>query len=307
MISQDEIMMEPVSIRVGRIQYVNVDPVYYGLEHGLSCPGISYVRKPPAELNRLMAAGDLDISPVSSAAYAKHSDKWVIIPDLSIACNGPVMSVRLFSRQPMEQLDNRKIILTSDSESAMMLLKLVITEKKLSPVYETLPVRGAEDVPPDAAAVLVIGNAALSSAWEETFPYAWDLGGEWKAMTGLPFVFALWAVQREFADWNAERVMALMGLFYMSKEMGIGQIERIARNASTLLGLPVSTCRKYFSCLQYTLDENHRAGLDLFYAKLYDLRLISRRPQLRFFDPHSHFGRMAELEKVGARFSHILN
>jgi len=299
--------MEAISIRVGRIAYINVDPVYYGLENGLSCPGITYIRKPPAELNRMMAAGSLDISPVSSAAYAHQSDKWVIMPDLSIACNGPVMSVRLFSRYPVAQLDQRDIILTADSESAAMLLKLILAEKKCSPIYKTLPVHKPKDVPEDAAAVLVIGNAALSSAWEKPFPHVSDLGAEWKRMTGLPFVFALWAIRREFAEWNADRVMALMGLFLMSKEMGIGQIDRIAKNASFALGLPVSTCRKYFRCLDYNLNNNHRAGLNLFYSTLYDKGLIPHRPELHFFDPHHHFNRMAELERIGARYAHILN
>ncbi len=285
-------------ITVGRISYVNVAPVYYGFDNGLTCPGLSFIRKTPAELNRLMVEGRLDISPVSTAAYAKNSDQWLILPDLAIACDGPVMSVRLFSRYPLDLLEGRKIVLTADSESAASLLRLILAEKRISSRFETLAVRTPADVPADAAAVLVIGNSALSYTWDIAFAHAWDLGDVWREMTGLPFVFALWAVRREFAERHPERVLAILALFYMSYEMGMEQIDDIAEDASRTLKLAESICSSYFKCLEYGLTERHKDGLRSYFDRLVSHRLISGRPRMRFFEPHRYFALDPQADEV---------
>ena len=82
-------------IRIGRISYVNVDPIYYGLDRLEGAQNIDIISAPPAELNALMASNQLDISAVSSVAYARHQDDWLLIPGLAIACRENVMSVLL--------------------------------------------------------------------------------------------------------------------------------------------------------------------------------------------------------------------
>ena len=101
-------------IRVGRIDYVNVAPVYYGLDQE-GCPDwVTISAAAPAVLNARMAAGDLDAGPVSTGALVDHSLSWLVLPDLSIACDGAVKSVLLVSRMPFKALDHRTVLVSDE-------------------------------------------------------------------------------------------------------------------------------------------------------------------------------------------------
>ena len=95
-------------VRLGRISFINVDPIYYGIEHEISSDEVRIESAPPVELNRMMAAGLLDISSVSSAAYGACHKEWLLLPGLSIACTGNVMSVLLVSRMPLSEAQWQK-------------------------------------------------------------------------------------------------------------------------------------------------------------------------------------------------------
>jgi len=189
----------PKKVRVGRIRYINVAPVYYGIEQGVQPSNMELVSETPAALNRMMEKGEIDIGPVSSAAYARNYKDWDLLPGLSISSFGKVMSVILASNLPLEELDNRKILLSDESASAVEMLKLVLSWKNISPVYKTGSIQEKDAATyQDHDAVMVIGNSALTGEWNRRFKYVWDLGSIWHHMTGLPFVFAVWAVRKSF-------------------------------------------------------------------------------------------------------------
>ena len=118
-------------VAIGRINYMNVAPIYYGLDKGFAAQGISQginqeiklISGPPSTLNQMMINGCLDISPVSSAAYARNTRKWLILPDLAIACHERVLSVLLVSRYNLEALTGRRFLITDESSSVMSTLK----------------------------------------------------------------------------------------------------------------------------------------------------------------------------------------
>ncbi|MEZ4528246.1 MAG: menaquinone biosynthesis protein [Desulfobacterales bacterium] len=282
----------PRNIRVGRISYMNVAPVYYGLNNGHKPRWMDMICAPPAVLNTMLAAGQLDISPVSSAAYARNRKDWLLLPDLSISCFGKVMSVLLVSRFPFAELDGKSLVLTRDSAAAAALTRYLFASKKICPQFETGKVLCPDNLPQNAGAALVIGDAALKEDWSAHFDHVWDLGQVWMERTRLPFVFALWAVRRQFAEENPESVSAVIAEFRRSKYMGEENINRIVPLASEKLGISMDTCAQYYQQLHYDLSSLQIRGLERFFDGLYKERIIPEPVHLSFFHEEQAFSRV---------------
>ena len=274
-------------VNLGRIVYMNVAPVYYGIDNGLKPDWLKIVSAPPSTLNEMMEKEELDISPVSSVAYAKHQDEWLLLPDLSISCHGRVMSVILVSKMPLEKLDNKKVIITDKSAAAAELIKLLFLTKKVKPVFEIMPIQCPDEIKKHAEAALIIGDKALKEKWHVHFDHIYDLGQMWLELTGLPFVFALWAVRKSFADKRPDTVSSIIKIFGLSKEQGKKNLETIAAKASGILGIDIDICRKYYELLNYNLDPLQLKGLRTFFEKLYQKKILPQKVRLRFFDSDS--------------------
>ncbi len=270
-------------IKLGRISYVNVAPVYYLLDGSLKPEWCEIISSPPSTLNKMLSRGEIDISPVSSAAYARHQDDWLLLPDLSISCIGKVMSVLLASKLPFEKLNNKKVVLTDDSASAVKLIKLLFIKKNIRPVFEKVTIKKPSDIYADVDAVLVIGDIALHKNWQRNYKYVWDLGQMWLELTGLPFVFSVWAVRKDFAEKRPDAVLAVIDLLLRSKKEGLKNIETIITDASSRLGLHKDICKKYFNGLFYSLDSSQIKGLNTFFNYLCMEKIISDRVKLSFF------------------------
>ena len=194
--------------RLGRIPWINGSPVYGAIDRGLVPIPAEVVSGTASELNDLLAAGELDLSVVSAVEYARNAAAYHLLPDLAISCDGPVRSVKLFSRGPVEQLDQSTVLVTASSRTSVLLLELLCRHRwSVSPRLATVRAEAMDlelvrGLPHQA--VLVIGDAALLLAAERRYPVEIDLGAEWKAWTGLPFVFAVWAARRQ-ADQDVAR------------------------------------------------------------------------------------------------------
>ena len=272
-----------LNINLGRIVYMNAAPVYYEIDKCPKFDWLKIVSAPPSILNNMMAKNELDISPVSSIAYAKHQDEWLLLPDLSIACFGKVMSVILVSKKPFEKLDNKKVIITDKSAAAAELIKLLFSIKKVKPVYETRPIQCPDEIKKYAEAALIIGDKALKENWHVHFDHIYDLGEMWLELTGLPFVFALWAVRKSFADEKRETVSLITKIFNISREEGKKNLKDIAKKASEILGIDIAICRKYYELLNYNLDPMQLKGLTTFFDKLYHEKILNQKVHLKFF------------------------
>lgn len=274
-------------VALGRIDYMNVAPIYYGLDNGLATQainqGIQLISGPPNILNLMMIDGRLDISPVSSAAYARNAREWLILPDLAIACHERVLSVLLVSRYGLEALTGKRILITDESSSARDLCKLIFSIKGVRPEFVVGKVKSPLQLPEEIDAALVIGDSALSQPWGKVFPHIHDLGTLWWNMTGLPFVFAIWAVRKEFARKYPERVEAVLALLKTSCRFGNENIEQIIEKAHTKLGIDVSTARLYYKSLVYQLSDREKEGLELFYKGLYQEGVTDHAAPLFFF------------------------
>jgi len=276
------------ALRLGQISYMNVAPIYYGFNNGHKPDWINMTCAPPSDLNKMMANGELDVSPVSSAAYARNQDKWLLLPDLSISCNGPVMSVILVSRYPFEELTGKTVILTRESATAAALSRFLFASQKVKPCIKTGKIKCAYDLHEDASAALVIGDAALKEKWTSKFNHVWDLGEMWKKYTGLPFVFALWAVRRDFAQEHPELVLSIKEQFQNSRTLGKKNMSRILSQASEKLGISDDRCRQYYNQLHYDLSPEKIKGAEAYFTGLYQENIISRQVKLSFVNPVLH-------------------
>jgi chorismate dehydratase len=258
-------------MKIGRIPYINCYPVYGAIDRGVVKLDAELVDGVPTDLNRKMAAGALDISVVSAVEYARDADRYLLLPDLAISCDGPVRSVMLFSRRPAGELTSRNVVVSRSSMTSVALLELLFES-----VWHSSPqfVPGDAEVSdvvldsaPDADARLVIGDAALvlGSSHRERYPYAYDLGHMWKQWTGQPFVFAVWVAQRSTDVKDA--LVAHAGLI-ASRNWGLDHLPELAAQAHKATGVERRVCTEYLSGLDYRLSYPHLAGLTEFYRRL---------------------------------------
>lgn len=259
----------PRRLRLGRIPYINVYPVHAAMDRGLVPVDADLVTGTAADLNDLLAAGELDVSLVSAVEYARNASAWHLLPDLAVSCDGPVRSVKLFSRRPVAELDDAPILLTASSRTSVLLLELLCRHRwRVTPRFATVRAEA-----PDLAnlsgfpheAVLVIGDAALLLGAEACYPVEVDLGAAWRDWTGLPFVFAVWAARRRA---EASAVAAVHEALLASRTWGLAHLDDLAGAAAAATGLPAALCRHYFDGLDYGLSYRHLAGLTDFFRRL---------------------------------------
>ncbi len=256
-------------MRLGRIPWINCYPVYGAIDRGLVEMPAELVSGTAAELNDLLAAGELHVSVVSAVEYARNAVAYHLLPDLAITCDGPVHSVALFSRRPVTELDGRTVLRTASSRTSVLLLELLCRHRwKVTPRFATARAEAGDlaalaGLPHDA--VLVIGDAALLLAAQQIYPVRLDLGLAWREWTGLPFVFAVWAARR---DAPAEPVRAVHERLLESRAWGLAHLDRLAAAAAAAAGVEESVCRAYHRDLDYALSYRHLAGLTDFFRRL---------------------------------------
>jgi len=248
-------------IRLGRISYVNMAPVFYRLE--AEAEEIAGV---PTDLNRRLLAGELDIAPISSIEYARNADRLRLLPRLCVSSQGAVESIQLVSHIPLEQV--RTIAVTPESATSVVLTRVLLPEAAQVPLGE------------EADAKLLIGDAALQSAFNDPTPHH-DLGRLWLERTGLPMVFAVWAVPEPVPDGVAELEAKLVE----SVRRARAEPEQLAYESSERYGYPPGFLARYFEKLRYSFGPRERAGLMTFLELARDVGELDRVPELRFVVP----------------------
>jgi chorismate dehydratase len=245
-------------VKLGRISYVNMAPVFYRVD-----ADIDEVLGVPTELNRLLLEGELDTAPISSIEYARNADRLRLLPRLCVASEGAVESIQLVSKRPLEQV--RVVAVTPESATSVVLTSVLLPEARHVPLGE------------EADAKLLIGDAALKSAFEDPTPHH-DLGRLWLERTGLPMVFAVWACPEPLADGLAELENALVA----SVRLARAEPEQLAFEASERYGYPPGFLARYFEKLRYRFGPRERAGLYTFLELARDAGELATVPELRF-------------------------
>jgi chorismate dehydratase len=268
-------------LRIGRINYANVFPIYYTLEREFDCSGYEFIEGVPSYLNRMLRAGSIDLSPSSSVEYLRNRTIYNILDGVSISSKGPVGSVFLFSKKPIEALDGSLISLTSQSETSVALLAIIIRRfYGIDCRFERSSTPGARD----ADAFLMIGDDALKYKAKlndnnsilrdpsglpdfRASVLAYDLGEIWYQRTGVPFVFALWIVRKELFD-PADPRHPVFNKYVRdlnsAKEIALKNLPEIARHSPLKAFMSEKAIIEYWKNLDYDLSEEHKKGLQLF-------------------------------------------
>jgi len=253
--------------RLGSISYVNSLPVDGGLLSGAVPSPCEILRDVPTRLNEALSDGSLDLSPVSALHYAEHSDELLALPDLSISSRSGVKSVLLISRYPMSKLGGRRIALTSQGKTTPALLKILLTAKHGAhqSEFETHHDAWQAFLDNQADAALVIGDDALRVAEADSSGHlVYDLAEEWNQWTRLPFVFAVWAVRKDFASRAPGVVQDVIQALQDSKRWGAANMGRVIEQAMRQTRLPRVTLERYFDHLCYDYDEDLKLGMSRF-------------------------------------------
>ena len=243
----------PAPIRVGAVTYLNAKPLIERLTD--FAPNIELSLDLPSRLADQLAAGTIDVGLIPVVEFFRGVS-YSLIPNIAIASRGPVLSVTLFSKKPWAEI--RSVALDEGSRSSAALAQILLRKRyQLHPSIVSLPIEvPAESL--DVDAVLLIGDRAMHACLPG-FRHAYDLGQEWTDWTGLPFVYAVWAVRDgvELGDTEAA--------FVRAKEYGVAHAGEIAQREAPLLGLDPGYCRRYLAnIIRYDLGPAELAGMQRF-------------------------------------------
>jgi chorismate dehydratase len=240
-------------MRIGAVSYLNTKPLVYGLAE--LAPQAELVFDLPSRLADQLAAGELDVALIPSVEYFQNPD-YAIVSDACIGCRGPVLSVKLLSRVPMEQI--RTLALDEGSRTSVALVRILLKEKfGLLPRLLPFPL-GVPAEKLDADAVLMIGDRAMHPP--AGFTHEWDLGDEWCRWAELPFVFAMWVSRKE----SLSRLGEVENSLARARDLGVANLKEIAEREAGGVGLSYETCLSYLrDYLYFFLGPRERKGLDL--------------------------------------------
>lgn len=261
-------------IRIGAVNYLNTKPLICDLE--LLAPDAELCLDLPSRLADRLAAGELDVALIPVIEYFR-AGCYRVVPDISIASRGPVLSVTLFSRKPWAGI--RRVALDVGSRTSATLAQVLLTVRH-GVRAEVVPLaleKRAEDV--DADAVLLIGDRAMRACLPG-FVHAFDLGQVWHDWTGLPFVYAFWAVREgvELGEVGAALLEA--------KRRGLERVGEIAQREAPGLGLDAGFCRRYLqNIIQFDLGPRELAGLERFYRLACQLGLARPGVEVELYRP----------------------
>jgi chorismate dehydratase len=237
-------------VKVGIVSYLNTRPLIYGLRLPPVSEQIELIEEHPAKLADMLISGEIDLGLIPVAAIPQLKEHY-IIGDYCIGTEGEVASVCLFSEVPVQEI--KRVYLDYQSRSSVALLQWLM--KEYWGIHPEI-IHAADDSfrkeIKGSTAGLVIGDRAFEQRKVSTFIY--DLGAEWRSITGLPFVFAAWVS-------NKPLPAAFIKTFNEANALGLNFIDEIvAANAFELYDL-----KKYYNLhISYTLDERKREGMKKF-------------------------------------------
>jgi chorismate dehydratase len=266
-------------VRVGRIEFVNCFPLYDHFADELAGRGVAatIIEGYPALLNRLLVDGEIDVTLPSSIEFARHAEVLRLVPEVSISSLGAVDSVQLFSRVPLAEV--RTIALTEKSATSTCLLRVLCHDWGVQPEFS--PRRGSfAEVLRDNDGLLLIGDEALHVLRSGFCPYHYDLGEEWRKVTGLPMVFAVCAARDDFVAARPRSAAAVGAALIASRDRCAAQPQQTAADAALRYDFSQAYLMEYFEKLKFGFAPEYRAGLQEFYRRAAAIGELERVPDV---------------------------
>jgi chorismate dehydratase len=274
-------------MRIAASTYLNSAPLVYSFAQGSLRRRFAFIGDAaPARCAAMLAARQCDIALIPVIEYQRMPNLR-IIPEVAVASKNRVRSVLIAARRPLEEV--RGLALDTSSRTSQALVKILFQRHygRLPEFTERTPDPAVncenmlEAPPPDLDAALVIGDPAmrLEAAAQKLGLRVYDLAEEWRAMTGLPLVFAVWAVREE----TVGEAPNLARDFLAAKREGLDHLEQIASHYASELGRPRSELLGYLrDNVNYDLDEENVAGMKLYFDLACECGLIPQVQPLRF-------------------------
>lgn len=266
-------------VRVGRIEFVNCFPLYHHLERELATRGVRavVVEGDPTTLNAMLINGEIDVALPSSIALARHADRLVLLPHVSISACGAVDSVQLFTRVPLPEV--RSVAVTAKSATSVCLLRILLAAWGLTVQFS---VREGElsRVLTEFDALLLIGDEALHVLRAGVFPWHIDLGAAWNKLTGLPMVFAVSAATRHFVAARPAAAAAVGAALLASRDECAAHPAETAAAGALRYEFSQPYLAQYFDRLKFGFTPEYRAGLEEFYRRALVIGELERVPDL---------------------------
>ena len=282
-------------LRIGKIPYMNLFPIFSTLEKATDCSAYDFIDGVPSFVNRLLRDGRIDVSPSSSIEYLRNRGNYTLIEDHSISSFGPIGSIFLFSRRRIEELDGATILTSSQSETSVVLLDILLRKfigiKCLLKSSDKPLERGISSFP----AYLLIGDDAIRAVKGFTLPalggnvspltvnsgtsllYIYDLGENWFRNTHLPFVFALWIARRDCYVREPHLLTKFKHDLDLAKAQALQNLETLSKESPMKGMLSEEEIVSYWKGISFDFTEEHRKGLELFDQYAVELGLIHPR------------------------------
>lgn len=269
-------------LKIGKIAYTNTFPIFYMLEKNLNHAKHEIIEGVPSTLNRMLRNAEIDISPSSSIEYLRYPEKYTFIDGHSISSIGPIRSIFLFSKKPIEHLNGMTVFTTTQSETSVALLDIIL--KKFYEIECSLqPINGLSDLLSNRKeAFLLIGDDALKAKKTIFDMHVYDLGDVWYQNTGLPFIFALWIARKECWKEKAELCEKFVYDLDRAKKLALENLHEIAKEWKPVLlnrySLSVTEEELifYWRGISYDFGDEHRKGLELFRQYAEKLGLLNK-------------------------------
>jgi chorismate dehydratase len=260
------------ALRLGAVSYLNTKPLVYGLD---AYPDRFDVRfDVPAKCAELLHDNKVDLGLIPAIEYLRGD--YAIVPGISIASYGDVATVAVFTRKPMDRVETLALDLSSRTSVA---LTRVLSAKRWGIAPKFTPAEpDLERMLQKADAALVIGDPAFEIDPAKHGVTKIDLGGEWKSLTGLPFVYAMWAGRPGVASPEQCRMLQ------EARDRGVANLDAIARQVGGGdAGLEQRALRYLRDNLKYGLGEAELAGLRRFHELAAEISVVPGLKPLKFF------------------------
>ncbi|SPD75855.1 conserved hypothetical protein [uncultured Desulfobacterium sp.] len=268
-------------MNLGHIDYLNCYPFYYHMFEKRPLKGVSIFSNYPSVLNKMIANGQLDMSPISSAAYPDIADNVLILPQFCLSSIGYVGSVILVSKAPIEDLNGKKIGVTSASHTSVVLLKVLLKKYyRHDPIFVPIEPR---PVLKDIDAALIIGNDAMVKIPGPP-PYVYDLGDLWLRKTGFPVVFAIFAVRKDIVskfefELNEVILSYQTSLKYLEQEKHKVILKAKERYPDILYDID-----HYYDLLEFQFTDSLKDALMYYYSTAAEMGFLREVERLRYMD-----------------------
>jgi chorismate dehydratase len=280
-----------VPTRIGCVAYLNTLPLIEGLG---KLEDVRLTLTAPSKLIDLLIDDEVDMALVSLIDAQRAPEPLAMIPVGMIGCDGPTLTVRLFSSVPVEQV--RTVHTDADSHTSVALLSILLKHLtghvpkmvEFDADAHRAHVQQSESEGRDPEwpeALLLIGDKVVTDSPPAIlYPHQLDLGEAWKEMTGLPFVYATWmCLERRAAEPAIATAAAVLD---RQRRHNAGRLDWIVNHRAPVRGWPIRLAREYVrTLLRYDVTDAHRQAADRFFDEAAAIGAIEERRPTRWVEP----------------------